>query len=71
MDLRAQCPHFYTFAKHYLAWSDREDLPQIIIDTFRARVVKLADHAQSSRGASVEDIEFLQGLDDLERQRTR
>ena len=69
VDLRAQSQHFYTFAKQYLAWSERDDLHQIIIDTFRARVVKLADHAQNPRGAQPEDIDFLKGLDDLERQR--
>lgn len=87
LDLRAHSPFFYAFAHKYLAWTEREDLLDIVVDTFRARVAKVFDQAQSpgtgtggsgsgsgpgGGGGSVapEDIEFLQGLDDLERSRT-
>lgn len=69
VELRSQAIHFYSLALKYLEWTDREDLLPIIVDTFRSRVVKLADHAHNPRGAMEEDIQFLQGLDEHERKR--
>lgn len=67
IDLRAQSPYFYSFALKFLEWTDREDLLQIIVDTFRTRVSKLADHAHNPQGSMTEGVEFLRGLDETER----
>lgn len=67
MDLRAQSAYFYAFTAKFLEWTDREDLLQVIIDTFRSRVARLADHAHNPQGALNEGLEFLRGLDETER----
>ncbi|BFZ53127.1 DNA replication protein [Savitreella phatthalungensis] len=76
VDLRGQSTHFYAAAAKYLDWSDRPDqLAQVIIETFRSRVTKLADHAHepavtAAAGPKVvapADLAFLRGLDELER----
>lgn len=69
VDLRAQSAYFYAFATKYLEWTDREDLLQIILDTFRSRVARLADHAHNPQGAINEGIDFLRGFDETERAR--
>lgn len=69
VDLRAQSTHFYAFAIKFLEWTEREDLLEIIIDTFRSRIAKLADHAHNPSGALSEGMEFLKGLDETERAR--
>ena len=67
VDLRAQSAYFYAFAIKFLDWTERDDLLQIIVDTFRSRVAKLADHAHNPRGALAEGMDFLRGLDETER----
>ena len=37
--------------------------------TFKARAAEIADHAHNPRGALGEGVEFLRGLDEMERQR--
>ncbi|ORY83234.1 hypothetical protein BCR37DRAFT_379240 [Protomyces lactucae-debilis] len=68
VDLRSQCNNFYTFALKYLEWTVTEDLLQVVLDTFRSRVAKMADHAHNPTGAMAEGLAFLKGLDDFERQ---
>lgn len=36
--------------------------------TFKARAAEIADHAHNPRGALGEGVEFLRGLDEMERQ---
>lgn len=67
MDLRAQSAYFYAFAAKFLEWTDREDLLQVIIDTFRSRIARLSDHAHNPHAALNEGLEFLRGLDETER----
>jgi GINS complex subunit 3 len=68
VDLRSQCSNFYTFALRYLEWVETDDLLQVVLDTFKSRVAKMADHAHNPTGAMAEGLEFLKGLDDYERQ---
>lgn len=69
VDLRAQSPYFYSFAIKYLEWTERDDLLDVIVDTFRSRVAKLADHANNPEGALSEGMDFLRGLEEYERAR--
>ena len=69
VDLRAQSAHFYEFALKYLDWTERDDLVAIVIETFRARVAKLADHAHEPQTALRSGMDFLRGLDEHERAR--
>ena len=40
----------------------------IVRQTFKARAAEIADHAHNPRGALGEGVEFLRGLDEMERQ---
>lgn len=44
-------------------WDSDANLPQ----TFKARASEIADHAHNPRGALGEGVEFLRGLDEMER----
>lgn len=39
------------------------------MQTFKKRAAEIADHAHNPKGALGEGVEFLQGLDETERQR--
>ncbi len=43
-------------------------LTYMLIQTFRKRASRIADHAHNARGAAGDGVEFLRGLDEAERE---
>lgn len=43
----------------------------MISQTFKKRATEIADHAHNAQGALGEGVEFLRGLDEMERQCNR
>lgn len=49
---------------------EEDEVLDVLVDTFRTRAAKIADHAAHAGGGSVgsEGVDFLRGLDESERQ---
>ncbi|MCJ1357689.1 MAG: DNA replication protein [Icmadophila ericetorum] len=68
VELRAQATHFYEFAARVLDIHDRDDIVDVLTETFKVRAAEIADQAHNTQGALGEGVEFLRGLDEMERQ---
>ncbi|KAL1973389.1 hypothetical protein VTN31DRAFT_6024 [Thermomyces dupontii] len=68
VDLRALAPHFYGLGVRILELFEEEEMVDILSDTFKKRAAAIADHAHNPRGALGDGVEFLRGLDEMERQ---
>ncbi|KAK3669933.1 DNA replication protein [Recurvomyces mirabilis] len=71
VDLRAQATWFYGLGERMLELFEEEEVAGVLVETFRLRALEIADKAQHS-GATQQGGgaggEFMQGLDDTERQ---
>ncbi|KAN0071315.1 hypothetical protein V8E54_010746 [Elaphomyces granulatus] len=68
VDLRSLAPHFYRLGVRILELFEEEEMVDILIETFRKRAAEIADHAHNPRGPLIEEVDFLRGLDETERQ---
>ena len=69
VDLRALASHFYELAARVLELFEEEEVVDVLSETFKKRAAEIADHAHNPRGALGEGVEFLRGLEEMERQR--
>ncbi|KAJ5596737.1 hypothetical protein N7450_003195 [Penicillium hetheringtonii] len=76
VDLRALAPHFYSLGERILELFEEEEMVDVLTDisdaaypeTFKKRAAEISDHAHNPRGAVGDGVEFLRGLDEIERQ---
>ncbi|MCJ1236251.1 DNA replication protein [Varicellaria rhodocarpa] len=68
VDLRAQAPHFYELAARVLDLFEEDEIVDVLNETFKKRAAEIADHAHNTQGALGEGVDFLRGLDEMERQ---
>jgi GINS complex subunit 3 len=68
VDLRAQAPYFYALAALALELFEEDEMVETLLETFKARAAEIADHAHNTHGALGEGVDFLRGLDEMERQ---
>ncbi|MCJ1444548.1 MAG: DNA replication protein [Stictis urceolatum] len=68
VDLRAQAPFFYALAAAALELFEEDEIVDILTETFKLRAAEISDHAHNTQGALGEGVEFLRGLDEMERQ---
>ncbi len=67
VDLRGQSAWFYGVGAKVLDLFEDEALVDVLIETFKKRASEIADHAHNPRGALGDGVEFLRGLDEIER----
>lgn len=68
VDLRAQAQHYYALGARLLNVFEDNEVLEILMETYRQRAQAVADHASNAGGRRVgEGVEFLRGLDELER----
>ncbi|KAG4420424.1 DNA replication protein [Cadophora malorum] len=75
VDLRALAQNFYGLGSRILELFEEEEVCDVLMDTFRSRAAEISDHAsnagasQRSGGGGVgnDGVEFLRGLDEMER----
>ncbi|KAI9741393.1 MAG: DNA replication protein [Cirrosporium novae-zelandiae] len=69
VDLRSLATHFYALAARMLDLFEEEEVVDVLSETFKKRAAEIADHANNARGGGIaEGVEFLRGLDEMERQ---
>ncbi|MCJ1410381.1 DNA replication protein [Ptychographa xylographoides] len=68
VDLRALASHFYELAARSLDFFEEDEIVDVLCETFKKRAAELADHASNTHGALGEGVEFMRGLDEMERQ---
>ncbi|KAK6344155.1 DNA replication protein [Orbilia brochopaga] len=70
VNLRDLATHFYALGERMvnLVEDAEEELVDTLSETFRQRVIEIADHAANLRGALGEGSDFLMGLEESERQ---
>lgn len=68
VDLRAQAAHFYPLGARIMDLFEDDDIVDVLIETFRTRAARIADHAHNAQGALTDGADFLRGLDETERQ---
>ncbi|KAI9700114.1 MAG: DNA replication protein [Candelina mexicana] len=71
VDLRSLATHFYSLGARALELfeDEEEEMVGVLSETFKKRAAEIADQAHNPRGALGEGQEFLNGLDETERQR--
>lgn len=78
VDLRALAQNFYGLGSRILELFEEEDVCDVLMETFRARAAEINDHASNAGASSQrgggggggvgnEGVEFLRGLDEMER----
>lgn len=67
VDLRQQATQFYALGARMLELFEEDELVDVLLETWRTRAASIGDHANNSRGALGEGMEFMRGLDDAER----
>ncbi|KAL4990651.1 hypothetical protein BDW68DRAFT_31521 [Aspergillus falconensis] len=68
VDLRSLAPNYYRLSERVLELFEEEEMVDILSNTFKKRAAEIADHAHNPKGALGDGVEFLQGLDETERQ---
>ncbi|KZF25474.1 DNA replication complex GINS protein PSF3 [Xylona heveae TC161] len=68
VDLRGQAPHFYRLGTRILDLFEDEEIVDVLTESFKKRAAEIADHAYNPRGALGEGADFLQGIDESERE---
>jgi GINS complex subunit 3 len=68
VDLRVLAPHFYELAARTLEFFEEDEIVDILTETFKKRAAQIADHAHNTHGGLGDGVEFLGGLDEMERQ---
>ncbi|KAL2823899.1 hypothetical protein BDW59DRAFT_148176 [Aspergillus cavernicola] len=68
VDLRSLAPNYYRLSERVLELFEEEEMIDILSNTFKKRAAEIADHAHNPKGALGDGAEFLQGLDETERQ---
>lgn len=78
VDLRALAQNFYGLGSRILELFEEEDVCDVLMETFRTRAAEINDHASNAGASSQrgggggggvgnEGVEFLRGLDEMER----
>jgi len=67
VNLYHECPYFYQFGYLYSKTFDEKNLPQILLNTYKARISLIMDYSQQIQ-ISKDKAEFVRGLDETERQ---
>ncbi|PLB33318.1 DNA replication protein PSF3 [Aspergillus candidus] len=68
IDLRSLAPHFYSLSERVLELFEEEEMVDVLLNTFAKRAAEIADHAHNPKGAMGQGVDFLRGLDEMERQ---
>ncbi|KAL4782849.1 hypothetical protein BJX76DRAFT_368842 [Aspergillus varians] len=68
VDLRSLAPNYYRLSARVLELFEEEEMVDILSNTFKKRAAEIADHAHNPKGALGGGVEFLQCLDETERQ---